>query len=66
MNDPYRGLKLTNQGAYDEIMKIMATLPDEAARTTVLLALLTNRCWKCLNYDPQGNFWCCYDSRPGD
>ena len=53
----------TNQAAHDEIQKILAMLPDEDARKLVLLALLTNRCRKCLDYDPQGSFWCCYDSR---
>lgn len=65
MSDPYRGMTLTNQTAYDEIQKILQALPDEEARTTVLFALLTNRCRKCLDYDPQGQFWCCYDSRGG-
>jgi len=56
-------LKVTNQAAYDEIQKILATLPDEEARKTVLFALLINRCRKCLDYDSSGSFWCCYDSR---
>jgi hypothetical protein len=63
--DPYRGTKLTNQAAYDEIRAILASLSDESDRQLVLMALLTNRCRKCLDYDPQGNFWCCYDSRGG-
>jgi len=62
-DDPYRGDKLTNQVAYDEMVKIMTALPDDEARITVLSALLANRCRKCLEYDPQGDFWCCYDSR---
>ena len=65
MNDPYRGVMLTNQAAYDEIMKILASLPDEEARTTVLFALLNKRCRKCFEYDPNEQFWCCYDSRGG-
>jgi hypothetical protein len=54
---------MTNQDAYDEIQKILAALPDEDARQLVLTAVLTNRCRKCLDYDPSGSFWCCYDSR---
>lgn len=65
MSDPLRDLKLTNQAAYDEIQKILAALPDEDARKNVLFALLVNRCKQCLDYDPQGSFWCCYDSRGG-
>jgi len=65
VSDPYRGTQLTNQGAYDEIQKILASLPDEEGRKDVLFALLVNRCKKCLDYDPQGSFWCCYDSRGG-
>jgi len=37
----------TNQAAYDEIQMILKALPDEDA-------LLTNRCRKCLDYDPSG------------
>ena len=65
MSDPYRGTTLTNQGAHDEIQKILAMLPDEDARKTVLFAVLVNRCKKCLDYDPHGSFWCCYDTRGG-
>lgn len=54
--------ELTNQAAYDEIQRVLAKL-DEDAKTTVLFALLVNRCRKCLVYDPTGSFWCCYDSR---
>lgn len=64
-DDPYRGIALTNQSAFDEIQKILAALPDEDARKLVLIALLTNRCRKCLDYDESGSFWCCYDSRGG-
>lgn len=62
-DDPYRGMKLTNQAAYDEIQKILATLTDEEDRKLVLMALLTKRCRKCLDYDESESFWCCYDSR---
>lgn len=58
-----RLVQLTNQEAYDEIQNILAALPDEEAKKTVLFALLTNRCKKCLDYNPSGQFWCCYDSR---
>ena len=47
----------------EEIQKILASLPDEAARISALSALLTNRCRTCLEYDPNGSFWCCYNSR---
>ena len=57
--------KRTNQDAYDEIQKIFASLPDEDARKVVLLALLTKRCRKCLAYDPNEQFWCCYNLRGG-
>ena len=72
VSDPYRDIKLSTQAAYDEIMKILAMLPDEEARETVLFALLGNRCRGCLNYlpsslsragDPQGS--CCHESRRG-
>ena len=54
-------LTMTNRAAYDEMKRILDALPDENARTLVLMALLTNRCRKCLDYDSSG--WCCYDSR---
>jgi hypothetical protein len=52
-----------NQTAYDEIQRILEALPDEVSQKAVLSALLTNRCRQCLDHDPQGQFWCCYDSR---
>lgn len=58
-------VQLTNQAAYDEIQKILADLPDEEAKKTVLFALLTNRCRRCLDYNPSGQFWCCYESKGG-
>ena len=65
MSDPKRDIKLTHQSAYYKIMNIMEKLPDEDSRQLVLTALLSNRCRKCLEYDPNGQFWCCYDSRGG-
>lgn len=56
-------LTSTNQATYDEMKRLLDALPDENARTLVLMALLTNRCRTCLDYDPSGSFWCCYDSR---
>jgi len=29
----------------------------------MLEAVLKNHCRQCLDYDPEGQFWCCYDSR---
>jgi hypothetical protein len=54
-------IQLTRQTAYDEIQKILAMLPDEAAKQLVLFALLVDRCRKCLAYDPTGLFGCCPD-----
>jgi hypothetical protein len=56
---------LTNQAVYEEMKRLLDGLPDEASRGVVLMALLTNRCRKCLDYDPSGSFWCCYESRGG-
>lgn len=49
----------------DVIRRFLAALPDEAARIEVLSALLDKRCRKCLDLNPSGQFWCCYDSRGG-
>ncbi len=51
--------------ALSQIREILAALPDEAARVEVLEQVLEKRCRKCLDYNPQGQFWCCYDSRGG-
>jgi hypothetical protein len=56
-------LTRTNQAAYDEMRRLLDALPDEESRQVVLAALLTNRCRMCLDYNPRGAFWCCYDSR---
>lgn len=45
------------------IREILAALPDEAARVEVLRSVLENRCRTCFDYDPRGQFWCCYQSR---
>lgn len=58
----------THQAAFDEIQRVLAGLPDEAARKDVLEALLVDRCRQCLDYDPNATRtgrWCCYDSRGG-
>lgn len=55
----------TTQGTINEIRRLLDALPDDAARVEALQAILENRCRKCLDYDPQGQFWCCYDSRGG-
>ena len=47
----------------DAIRRLLEALPDEAARVEVLAKVLENRCRKCLDYDPNGQFWCCYESR---
>lgn len=62
MSEP---VKLTNQATYVEMKRLLDALPDEDARGVVLMALLTNRCRKCLNYDPSEQFWCCYATRGG-
>jgi len=45
------------------IQEILWNLPDEASRRAVLERVLEKRCRKCLDYDADGSFWCCYDSR---
>ena len=66
MADPYRGTRTTNQAAYDEIQRILASLPDEGARQVVLNALLVNRCRACLDYDPScGPPGPCHHARRG-
>lgn len=55
--------EVTLFGAIEAIQKILESLPDEEARKEVLAFALKNRCKKCFDYDPSGNFWCCYDSR---
>lgn len=47
----------------DAIRRLLEALPDETSRKEVLSAVLENRCKRCLDYDPQGQFWCCHDSR---
>lgn len=47
------------------IQEQLDKLPDDSERINVLEAVLKNRCRKCLDYDPSGNFWCCYESRGG-
>jgi hypothetical protein len=54
-----------HQATIATIRELLEALLDEAARVAVLDAVLQNRCRKCLDYDPQGSFWCCYDSRGG-
>lgn len=49
--------------ARDTIQEILRGLPDDESRKVVLRSLLENRCRTCLDHDPQGQFWCCYDSR---
>lgn len=56
-------MTMTNQATYDAMKRLLDALPDEDDRKVVLAALLTNRCKQCLDYDPRGGFWCCYDSR---
>ena len=46
------------------IQGILARL-SEQERRTVLSRVLENRCRKCLDHDPSGSFWCCYDSQGG-
>jgi uncharacterized protein YfdQ (DUF2303 family) len=53
----------TNQTTIAAIQALLEALPDEAVRIAILEEVLQNRCRKCLNHDPQGSFWCCYDSR---
>ena len=57
---------LNAEGVVTAIRVLLAALPDDAARVTVLGRVLENRCRKCLDYSPTGSFWCCHDSRPGD
>lgn len=47
----------------EAILKMLEALPDERTRIEVLEQVLKNRCRRCLDYDPQGQFWCCYESR---
>jgi hypothetical protein len=56
---------LNADGVVTAIRVLLAALPDDAARALVLERVLENRCRKCLDYDPSGQFWCCYDSRGG-
>jgi hypothetical protein len=56
---------LNAEGVATAIRVLLAALPDDAARALVLERVLENRCRKCLDYDPSGQFWCCYDSRGG-
>ena len=49
--------------ALTRVREVLDALPDEAARIEVLEEVLKNRCKRCLDYDPRGQFWCCYDSR---
>lgn len=46
------------------IGELFAHLSEEH-QNEVLEELLKNRCRKCLAHDPNGEFWCCYDSRGG-
>lgn len=59
------GAELQTDAAIAVIRGILERLPDEVARQTVLERVLENHCRKCLAYDPNGSFWCCYDSRGG-
>jgi hypothetical protein len=36
---------------------------SEDERKEALEKVLENRCRKCLDYNPSGQFWCCYESR---
>jgi hypothetical protein len=56
---------LNVEGVVTAILVLLDALPDDAARVTVLENVLKNRCRKCFDYDPSGQFWCCYHSRGG-
>jgi hypothetical protein len=55
--------ELRTNAAIAVIRGILEQLPDEAARKVVLERVLENRCRKCFDYDADGQFWCCYESR---
>lgn len=54
---------MTHLTTIDAINELLKALPDEATRVLVLETVLQHRCRTCLDYDPRGSFWCCYDSR---
>jgi len=49
--------------AVGRIQEALLQLPDEESRKQALEEIMKNRCRKCLDYDPSGQFWCCYESR---
>lgn len=52
-----------NSLATETILKILAALPDESSRSTVLERVLEGRCRVCLGR--RGTRECCRDSRGG-
>lgn len=56
-------LTMPHEQTIDAIRKLLEALPSEDERKAVLAAVMKNRCPRCFDYDPQGQFWCCYDSR---
>lgn len=45
------------------IRALFDALPDETARVEALREVMRDRCPRCFEHDPNGQFWCCYDSR---
>jgi hypothetical protein len=57
--------QVPHQATIAAIQALLEALPDEVTRVAVLGVILQDRCRKCLDHDPSGSFWCCYDSRGG-
>lgn len=49
--------------AVGRMEEALLQLENDEARKEAIAELLKNRCRKCLDYDPSGQFWCCQDSR---
>jgi hypothetical protein len=57
--------KTITGAAAAKIQAILSELPDEEARQLTLQSVMENRCPRCFDYNPRGEFWCCYESRGG-
>jgi hypothetical protein len=55
--------KTITSAAAAKIQAILNELPDEELRQLTLQGAMENRCPKCFDYNPRGEFWCCYESR---
>ena len=56
-------LTMPHEQTVDAIRKLLEALPSDVAVIEVLREVLVNRCPRCLEHDPNGQLWCCYDSR---